>query len=157
LLSLCNCSFLNWLRRTLGFDAKARDQDLIASTRFHRLVRRGREYGQAVTLDQALAGTQADTGLHFICLNANIARQFEFVQSAWLIGTRFGGLDREGDPLLGDRTPDLNGAATGHYSMPQAFGASQRLEGLPRFVSVKGGAYFFLPGLRALRYLVTAT
>jgi len=157
LLTPCRCRLLDWLCRTLGFDAKAREQDLIASTRFHRLLRRGREYGQAVTLDQALAGIQSETGLHFLCLNANIARQFEFVQSAWLIGTRFGGLDRESDPLLGDRTPDLNGAATDHYSMPQSHGASQRLEGLPRFVSVKGGAYFFLPGLRALRYLVTAT
>ncbi|NJD04881.1 MAG: peroxidase [Methylococcaceae bacterium] len=148
---------LGWLLRTLGFDAKAREQDLIASTRFHRLLRRGREYGEAIPLDQALADRKAEAGLHFICLNANIARQFEFVQSAWLTGTRFGGLDREGDPLLGDRSPDLNGAATDHYSMPQAFGACQRLEGLPRFINVEGGAYFFLPGIRALRYLVTAT
>jgi hypothetical protein len=27
--------------------------------------------------------------------------------------------------------------------------------GLPRFVSVRGGAYFFLPGIRALRYLAS--
>ncbi|QSA97800.1 peroxidase [Methylococcus sp. EFPC2] len=148
---------LGWLCRILGYDARAREQDLIASTRFHRLVRRGREYGQPITIDQALTGTETEAGLHFICLNANIARQFEFVQSAWLTGTRFGGLDREGDPLLGARTKDLNGGTTDHFSMPQAYGADQRLEGLPRFVSVKGGAYFFLPGIRALRYLVTAT
>jgi hypothetical protein len=29
----------------------------------------------------------------------------------------------------------------------------RRIEGLPRFVSVKGGGYFFLPGLAALQYL----
>jgi hypothetical protein len=28
----------------------------------------------------------------------------------------------------------------------------RRVEGLPRFVTVRGGAYFFLPSLRALRY-----
>jgi hypothetical protein len=28
--------------------------------------------------------------------------------------------------------------------------------GLPRFVTVLGGAYFFLPGIRALRYLAAA-
>jgi len=28
-----------------------------------------------------------------------------------------------------------------------------RVCGLPEFVSTLGGAYFFLPGLRALRYL----
>jgi hypothetical protein len=29
----------------------------------------------------------------------------------------------------------------------------ERHRDLPRFVTVRGGAYFFLPGLRALRYL----
>jgi hypothetical protein len=29
----------------------------------------------------------------------------------------------------------------------------RRYTDLPRFVAVRGGAYFFLPGLRALRYL----
>jgi len=29
----------------------------------------------------------------------------------------------------------------------------RRIAGLPRFVTVHGGAYFFLPGLRALRYI----
>jgi hypothetical protein len=39
------------------------------------------------------------------------------------------------------------------FSMPQAQGPDQRLSGLPQFVTVRGGAYFFLPGIRALRYL----
>ena len=29
------------------------------------------------------------------------------------------------------------------------------LVGLPSFVEMRGGAYFFLPGLRALRWLAT--
>ncbi|HYB39480.1 MAG TPA: hypothetical protein VEF72_29650 [Mycobacterium sp.] len=29
------------------------------------------------------------------------------------------------------------------------------LKGLPAFTTIKGGAYFFLPGLNALRYLAT--
>ncbi|MDT5275191.1 MAG: hypothetical protein QOG95_2123, partial [Mycobacterium sp.] len=29
------------------------------------------------------------------------------------------------------------------------------LKGLPAFTTLKGGAYFFLPGLNALRYLAT--
>jgi hypothetical protein len=41
--------------------------------------------------------------------------------------------------------------------MPQAEGADRRVEGLPQFVTVLGGAYFFLPGIRALRYLATAS
>ncbi len=153
---------LSWIKRTLGFDAQARGLDLVASTRFHRLLRRGRAYGDAVppaqALTQALAAASdgADTGLHFICLGASIARQFEFVQAAWLNSTHFNGLQNESDPLLGTRLPMPDGQATDGFSMPQAQGADQKLAGLPQFVTVRGGAYFFLPGIRALRYLAGA-
>jgi hypothetical protein len=30
---------------------------------------------------------------------------------------------------------------------------AKRVAALPRFVTVRGGGYFFLPGVRALRYL----
>ena len=148
---------LSWLKRTLGFDAPALEQDRVASTRFHRLLRRGREYGAAAPLAQALAvpPNSAETGLHFICLGANIARQFEFVQSAWLNSSHFDGLQHESDPLLGTRLPAPDGAATGDFSIPQPEGPDQRLSGLPQFVTVEGGAYFFLPGIRALRYLAS--
>ena len=149
---------VSWLKRTLGFDAQALDQDLVASTRFHRLLRRGREYGAAVPLAQALAGPSggAGPGLHFICLGANIARQFEFVQDAWVMATHFDGLPDETDPLLGARLPAPDGTRTDAFSMPQPEGPDQRLTGLPQFVTVLGGGYFFLPGIRALRYLATA-
>ncbi len=145
------------LVRMLGFDAEALAQDRVASTRFHRLLRRGREYGVQVSLPQALAGTSvdADSGLHFICLCANIARQFEFVQSAWIAGTRFDGLTDESDPLLGHRLPGPDGTRSDGFSMPQPDGPARRIEGLPQFVTTLGGAYFFLPGIRALRYLAT--
>ena len=149
------------LIRTLGFDEEALDRDLVASTRFHRLLRRGREYGEAVSLSQALTGAPTDAlpgsgvGLHFICLNANIARQFEFVQSAWVMGTKFDGLPDESDPLLGTRMPTPDGTRTDGFSMPQPDGPDQRIAELPQFVTVLGGGYFFLPGIRALRYLAT--
>lgn len=149
---------VSWLKRTLGFDAEALEQDLVASTRFHRLLRRGREYGPAVPLAQALAGRSgAEPGLHFICLGANISRQFEFVQEAWVMSTHFNGLPNESDPLLGTRLPAPDGARTDGFSMPRPEGPDQRLDGLPQFVTVLGGAYFFLPGIRALRYLATAS
>ena len=152
---------VSWLKRTLGFDAQVLDQDLVASTRFHRLLRRGREYGAPVPLAQALAASSsdaggADTGLHFICLGASIARQFEFVQSAWLSATHFDGLQNESDPLLGTRLAAPDGTPTDGFSIPQPEGPDQRLQGLPQFVTVRGGAYFFLPGIRALRYLANA-
>src|SRR5262245_50481718 len=145
---------LSRLCRMLGFNAAAREQELVASTPFHRLLRRGRKYGADVA--PALSATEsspgADTGLYFICLAANIKRQFEFVQSAWVMGSTFAGLPGERDPLLGHRLPDLGGSATDGFSIPQAAGPARRLSGLPQFVTVVGGAYFFLPGIRALRY-----
>jgi len=146
---------VSWAKRTLGFDADALAHDLVASTRFHRLLRRGREYGPGVTIEQALANAPArgDTGLHFICLGANIARQFEFVQNAWAMGVHFDGVANESDPLLGTRVAGSDGAPCDGFSLPRADGPDERIAALPQFVTVVGGAYFFLPGVRALRWL----
>jgi len=143
------------LWRMLGFNASALEQDVIASTRFHRLLRRGRRYGP-VPGPATGSAPSAETGLHFICLAANLTRQFEFVQSAWLAGSKFAGLAGERDPVIGHRSPDLGGCPTDGFSIPQDRGPDLRLSGLPQFVTVLGGAYFFLPGIRALRYLATA-
>lgn len=148
-----------WLARIwskLGFASKGMRTDIMASTRFHRILRRGREYGgPALTPEQAIQEPPLDTltrGLHFLCVNANISRQFEFVQNAWLMSTKFDGLAGESDPLLGNRTPVGDGRSTGNFTIPQEQGLARCISGLPRFIIVRGGAYFFLPGIRALRY-----
>lgn len=149
---------LSRLWRMLGFNEAAREQDLVASTRFHRLLRRGRQFGPDVApaLSVTNASPNTETGLYFICLVGNIKRQFEFVQSAWVMGSKFSGLTGESDPLLGHRMPDPGDSPTDGFSIPQADGPDRQLTGLPQFVTMQGGAYFFLPGIRALRYLATA-
>lgn len=144
------------LLRTLGFDSQGPHADLLASTRFHRILRRGREYGPRLTPEDAILGKDRDQkrGLRFICLNANIARQFEFVQGAWIANPKFSGTE-EGDPLLGNRKPLETGRPTNAFSRPQDSGLPCRTSGLSQFVTVRGGAYFFLPGIAALRYLST--
>jgi deferrochelatase/peroxidase EfeB len=94
-----------------------------------------------------------DRGLRFLCLNANIARQFEFVQNAWIISTKFGGLTEESDPLLGNRQAIAGYRLTDAFAYSRDGDVRHRLRGLPPFVTVRGGGYFFLPGLRALKYL----
>ena len=126
---------ISHLLHTLGFARKGSRDDLMSPARFHRLIRRGREYGEG-----------SEEGLHFICLNANIARQFEFVQGAWLISTKFNGLGDESDPVLG---------LTKTFSRPRENGLRACCNDLPQFVTVRGGAYFFLPSVRALRYFAT--
>ena len=143
------------LLHTLGFgNSKFRD-DVIASTRYHRMLRRGREYGPALTPDEAVADAP-DThehGIHFICIVANILRQFEFVQNAWVMGTKFDAVTEESDPLLGNREAVPGCPFTNTFSIPQERGSRKRVMDLPQFVTVRGGAYFFLPSLSALRYL----
>lgn len=120
----------------------------------HRLLRRGRVYGPPVIssmepadilnqLDGQPDDTQ-DRGLNFVALNASISRQFEFVQHTWLQNTKFAGLYNDADPITGQApftTPGL----------PFAL----RTSPLPLFITVRGGAYFFMPGLEALRLLAT--
>jgi Dyp-type peroxidase family len=111
----------------------------VAVGKRHRIVRRGRSYGSP-------DGTE-ERGLLFVCLCANIARQFEFIQHSWVNNPKFAGLYDDADPLIGAHE------RTGATFTVQEAPVRRKFHGLPRFVSVRGGGYFFLPGLSALRYL----
>jgi Dyp-type peroxidase family len=143
----------------LGFGPKGFYDDLTSSVRFHRILRRGREYGSELLPEHALQPgppNEPARGLHFICLNANISRQFEFLQNAWIANTKFSGVTGESDPLLGNRESIPGCPVTGNFRIPGDGALGRRISGLPQFVTVRGGAYFFLPSLRALRYFAGA-
>jgi len=143
----------------LGLPGSAFQDDLVSAVRFHRILRRGREYGPSLAIAEALRPGPADDperGLHFVCLNANISRQFEFIQGAWLMSSTFAGLTGEGDSLLGHRQRIAGGGGTDRFTI-QRDGLRRPVSGLPPFVRMRGGAYFFLPGLRALRFLAGAS
>ena len=147
------------VRRAHPRDALARSvQEGIATSKIHRLLRRGRVYTESCARGGAVdacAGRAAQRdgaqpcgrGLMFVALNADLERQFEFVQRSWIAGSRFGDLSDEQDPLLGtaaNRAFTLQGCPVG-----------QRIGALPRFTTVLGGGYFLAPGLGALRLLAT--
>ena len=143
----------------LGFGPKGFYDDLTSSVRFHRILRRGREYGSELSPEEALQPAppnESPRGLHFICLNANISRQFEFLQNAWIANTKFSGVTGESDPLLGNRESIPGCPVTANFAIPGDGTLRRRVSDLPQFVMVRGGAYFFLPSLRALRYLAQA-
>jgi Dyp-type peroxidase family len=124
----------------------------VAVGKRHRILRRGRSYGSRVGVEEALArdeDAREDRGLQFLSLNANIARQFEFIQHSWINDPKFVGLYDDPDPLVGARS--------GSHSVftVQRSPVRARLPSMPEFVSVRGGAYLFLPGIRAVRYLAT--
>jgi hypothetical protein len=94
-------------------------------------------------------------------LNANIARQFEFVQQTWINDPKFHGLYDNKDPITGDNLdlslggppdPEEDADIPYNFTIPQQ-PVRRRISGLTRFVHVRGGGYFFLPGLSALRFL----
>ena len=116
------------------------------AVRRHRLIRRGVEYGPHLA-DGALEDDGVDRGLINLFIQADIERQFEFVQKEWMHGGEFLGLDpNEQDPINGV------GGEGSQMSVP---GAKQPfLFDLPTFVKVKGGEYLFVPGLRALEGLI---
>lgn len=117
-------------------------------TNLHRIIRRGRVYGSGLAED-ATEDDGVGRGLFFMCVNANIERQFEFVQQTWLNNPKFGELYDDQDPVMG--TPPEDGGVFTVQRSPFA----TRVHELPNFVTVRGGAYFFLPGVRALRALAS--
>jgi hypothetical protein len=88
-------------------------------------------------------GEPGEKGLIFICVNADIGRQFEFVQQSWLLGANFHGLENEVDPVIG---------ASPYFTIPTPQGPV-RLPGPGEpFAQVRGGGYFFMASRKALRY-----
>jgi Dyp-type peroxidase family len=137
------------IRRANPRDAIGSDPDTaLKLSKMHRIIRRGRTYGDR--RDTQRKNSVGDTrGTAFIALNADIAGQFEMIQHSWLNNPQFGGLPVGTDPI-------------GHVAHPgDEIVIQQRPFNLhiqrPRpFVTVRGGAYFFMPGVNAVRALADA-
>jgi Dyp-type peroxidase family len=127
-------------RRSLPFDGKLVNR--------HRIIRRGIPYGPQ--LPPGAADDGQDRGVIFTCLQASIARQFEFIQSQWLNAGNTFGLGDDQDVMLGPQDAPPPNKMTVPGSPPFFLGP------LPRVVTVKGGEYFFVPGINGLRFLAAA-
>lgn len=151
---LC-CPFGAHIRRANpreSFDPGSQTQ--LGITNRHRIFRVGRFYGPQGKLEKP--------GLLFMCVNADIERQFEFLQQTWILGANFHGLSDEVDPAVGYRPDREDGKrytiATSdeereeRYTIPTEKGPI-RLRGLQNFVTMRGGGYFFMPSRRVIDYL----
>ena len=144
------CPIASHIRRANPRDAKGGSaEDSLELVRRRRIIRRGRLYGEPPADPRPLQPDGERRGLYFLALNTNLGRQFEFVQQTWLNNPKFGGLTDDRDPVT------AQGPTPGAASLP-ASPFRRRLAGLPSFVTVRGGEYFFLPGLRALDRLLAA-
>jgi deferrochelatase/peroxidase EfeB len=117
-------------------------QTMLESANNHRILRRGRKYGATISIPPKEDGV--DRGLLFICLNTDIARQFEFVQQTWCFNPNFATLYDETDPLIGP---------AGTMTVREK--PLRRRIDVKTFVRMVGGDYFFLPSMPALRYFAS--
>jgi Dyp-type peroxidase family len=121
-------------------------RDTAANMDRHRMIRRGATYGPA--LPEGADDDGVDRGIAAFIICASLVRQFEFAQNVWINDRAFHELGNERDPIVGTQDGSLK------YTIPKR-PIRKVLKGLPAFTTLKGGGYFFLPGISALRYLAT--
>src|SRR5437667_254771 len=111
-----------------------------------RMIRRGAPYGPQLPEGTPEDGKERGIAAFVIC--ASLVRQFEFAQNVWINDKNFHELGNERDPIIGNQDGTLE------YKIPMR-PIRKKITGLPAFTTLRGGAYFFLPGLKALRYLAS--
>ncbi|BDY26510.1 MULTISPECIES: Dyp-type peroxidase [Mycolicibacterium] len=111
-----------------------------------RMIRRGATYGPALPEGAPDDGVERGIAAFIIC--ASLVRQFEFAQNVWINDKSFHELGNEHDPICGTQDGTLE------FKIPKK-PIRKVHKGLPAFTTLRGGAYFFLPGLGALRYLTS--
>ena len=116
-----------------------------------RLLRRGMVYGKS---DGSNARDDAEHGIIFMAVCASLFRQFEFVQQQWIqYGLDFN-VGNDTCPLIG------NHGERSKYVIPGDRQTGTRpfvCANLPQFVEVRGGDYFFIPSITALRMIAMGT
>jgi Dyp-type peroxidase family len=116
----------------------------LALEKMHRVARRGVTYGPRTAeslVDESLMPSRG-VGLLFMCFQADIGNQFEFIQRNWSNNASFPAARTGLDPVTGQ-------GARSSQSWPRAWGeasAPARAD-FGGFVTMKGGAYFFAPSL----------
>jgi deferrochelatase/peroxidase EfeB len=121
-------------------------RDTVENVRMRKMIRRGGTYGPPLPEGAPEDGVERGIAAFIGC--ASLVRQFEFAMNVWVNDPNFKNLGNERDPLVGtqDGTFDM--------TIPKR-PLRKKIKGLPAFTTIRGGAYFFLPGIRALRFLAS--
>lgn len=121
-------------------------RDTAVNVNRRRMIRRGGTYGPPLSEGAPEDGVERGIAAFVGC--ASLIRQFEFAQNVWINDPNFHELGNEHDPIIGNQD------GTFDFTIPKR-PIRRKITGLPAFTTLRGGAYFFLPGLRALRWLTT--
>jgi deferrochelatase/peroxidase EfeB len=121
-------------------------RDTAVNMQRRKMIRRGGTYGPPLPEDAPEDGIERGIAAFVGC--ASLVRQFEFAMNVWTNDPNFHELGNERDPIFGtqDGTFDM--------TIPKR-PIRKKIKGLPAFTTIRGGAYFFLPGIKALRYLTS--
>jgi hypothetical protein len=130
--------------------ANTGDADVLAPAR--HLTLRNRSYGPPVSRHEGTGSARlddAERGVCLLALNADLSSQFELMQRWSLLDPRY-------SALFGD-VPAVALGLAGEGRCPGSEPIPPGRRNQPSSVDVVGGAYFFLPSLRALGYLAGLT
>jgi deferrochelatase/peroxidase EfeB len=111
-----------------------------------RMIRRGAPYGPPLPEGAPDDGVERGIAAFVIC--ASLIRQFEFAQNVWINDRNFNELGNERDPIIGAQDGTLE------FKIPKR-PIRKKIVSLPAFTTLRGGAYFFLPGLKARGHLAS--
>ncbi len=113
-----------------------------------RILRRGLPYGSVTDRSR----DDGNHGIIFMALNASIRRQFEFVQQQWINYANDFKLGNDKDVLIGNHDAGCPGKAVIEAD-PGLGKPPYFVKDLPRLVETRGGEYFFVPSMTALRMI----
>jgi Dyp-type peroxidase family len=121
-------------------------------TNRRRIVRRGLPYGDS---SPGVPDT-SEHGIIMLGVCASLFRQFEFVQQQWI---NYGLDARSGNdtcPLVGNHSAGGDKGPKAKFVIPSDPKTGRPpfiVEGIPQFVETRGGEYFFVPSMTALRMI----
>ncbi|HBF30005.1 hypothetical protein [Rhizobium sp.] len=111
-----------------------------------RILRRGLPYGYS----GPNSSDDGDHGIVMLCVCANLNRQFEFVQQQWINYGLDSNSGNDTCPMVGRHRDGAKFVVPGDPAKDQA---PFIMKNLPEFVESRGGDYFFVPSLTALRMI----
>jgi deferrochelatase/peroxidase EfeB len=121
-------------------------RDTAVNMNRRKMIRRGGTYGPPLPEGAPEDGIERGIAAFVGC--ASLVRQFEFAMNVWANDPKFHELGNERDPIFGTQ----NG--TFEMTIPKR-PIRKKITGLPAFTTIRGGAYFFLPGIRGIRHLMS--
>lgn len=139
------------IRRANPRDALGKRERALVDVTNHRIIRRAAPYGPYLVEGAPDDGNAR--GILFRAFNASILDQFELIQSKWINnGNEAHGLSNDRDPFVGttESVGPTERQVGSSFTIPHPDGSCPTRYNLPLFVTVKGGDYFFVPGMKAL-------